>query len=214
MTKTPITAADIHASLAGTAPPENPGAIEFRAEGRDWPAELLEKFGRDLLPAAVLMPLIDRDDGLSVLLTERARDLKHHPGQISFPGGRMERRDTDLRMTALRETREEVGILPEQVTVAGYLASMPTVTGYAVTPIVGIVSPDIELRLDRTEVAQAFEVPFEFLMDDANQTHTTRRFEGIDMPLVEFRYGPRRIWGATAAMIASLQKILRKNKRL
>lgn len=183
-------------------------------EGRDWPAALLERFGRGLQPSAVLVPLIERTAGLSVLLTERAADLTHHPGQISFPGGRMEAGDADLCATALRETREEVGIAPEQVTIAGYLASMPTITGYAVTPIVGLVSPDIELRLDPVEVAHAFEVPLEFLMHADNQHHSTRVFEGIELPLVEFRYGPQRIWGATAAMIVSLQKILIRNNLL
>jgi 8-oxo-dGTP pyrophosphatase MutT (NUDIX family) len=175
---------------------------------------LLDHFGHQLRPSAVLIPLIERHDELSVLLTERATNLKHHPGQVSFPGGRMEAGDADLRTTALRETEEEVGIPPDMVEVAGYLAPMPTISGYAVTPIVGLVRPDIRLRLDPLEVAQAFEVPLGFLMRDDNQQSLTRHFEGIEIPLIEFRYGPRRIWGATAAMIVSLQKILMKNKYL
>ncbi|HZW58748.1 MAG TPA: CoA pyrophosphatase [Woeseiaceae bacterium] len=211
MTAPLITAEHIRASLAGTRPPDDPAAVVAGSSGRDWPAALVERFGNRLQPSAVLIPVIERRRELSVLLTERAAQLTHHPGQISFPGGRMEAGDADLSMTALRETEEEVGIRPDQVDIAGYLACMPTVTGYAVTPIVGLVSPDISLRLDPFEVAQAFEVPLDFLMQPHNQQHSVRRFEGIEMPLVEFRYGPRRIWGATAAMIVSLQTMLLKN---
>jgi 8-oxo-dGTP pyrophosphatase MutT (NUDIX family) len=122
----------------------------------------------------------------------------------------MDATDADLRMTALRETQEEVGIAPDKVDVVGFLATLPTITGYAVTPVVGLLSPDVETCIDRTEVAQAFEVPLEFLMNAANQTHSTRRFDGIEVPLIEYNYGPRRIWGATASMLVSLQTFLLK----
>lgn len=156
----------------------------------------------------MLVPIIERRAGLTVLLTERAAHLKHHAGQISFPGGRMEPGDRDLLDTALRETAEEVGIAPAAVDVAGYLKPLPTVTGYAVTPIVGLVDAAVSLTLDAREVADAFEVPLEFLLDADNQQRSVRRFRGVDIPVIAFDYGPRRIWGATAAMIVTLQKKL------
>jgi len=154
------------------------------------------------------VPIIERPDALTVLLTERAAHLKHHPGQISFPGGRMEAADRDLVDTALRETREEVGIHRRAIDVAGFLSPLPTVTGYAVTPVVGLVRADISLRLDESEVADAFEVPLEFLLDPSNQARTLRAYRGVEIPVIAFDYGPRRIWGATAAMIVALQKKL------
>lgn len=197
---------DIRRRLRGTAPPDDPTRVELQADGRDWPRELLAQFDAPLTPSAVLVPIVARPGGLTVLLTERSAHLAHHPGQISFPGGRVEPGDRDLVHTALRETREEVGIPPDAVDVAGYLSPMPTVTGYAVTPVVGIVADSIELTLDPREVAAAFEVPLEFLLDKANRQHATRQYRGVDIPVISFHYAERRIWGATAAMIVSLEK--------
>ncbi|MEX0709263.1 MAG: CoA pyrophosphatase [Woeseia sp.] len=204
-----ITTGHIRACLAGTRLPDDPTCIAAATGSSDWRRQLVEKAGSGLRAAAILMPIIERSSGLSVLLTERAAELRHHPGQISFPGGRMESGDADLRHTALRETEEEVGILAHQVDIAGYLDVLPTITGYAVTPVVGLVVPDITLRIDVSEVAQVFEVPLEFLMDESNQQHSVRRFQGIDLPLVEYRYGPHRIWGATAAMLTILKDIIK-----
>ena len=170
-----------------------------------WPARLQEKLTSDLVPAGVLIPIIERGGNISVLLTERAADLKHHASQISFPGGRMETGDADIRATALRETHEEVGIHPDQGEVAGYLDPAPTVTGYAVTPVVGLVDPRFTLIVDQSEVAEAFEVPLPFLMDLRNQRHGEREFEGVKVPIVEFNYRHRRIWGATAGMLIALR---------
>lgn len=204
-----ITTDHIRACLADTRLPDDPTCIAPATGSSDWRRQLVEKAGSELRAAAVLVPIVERRTGLSVLLTERAAELRHHPGQISFPGGRMEPGDADLRYTALRETEEEVGILAHQVDIAGYLDVLPTITGYAVTPVVGLVVPDITLRIDAAEVAQVFEVPLEFLMDESNQQHSVRRFQGIDLPLVEYRYGPHRIWGATAAMLTILKDIIR-----
>ena len=178
--------------------------MDLAADGRAWPQAIVDSFARPLLPSAVLVPLVERGSGLTVLLTERAEHLTHHPGQISFPGGRMEEGDRDLVHTALRETEEEVGIGPEAIEIAGFLSPLPTVTGYAVTPVVGLVDARVELTLDRREVADAFEVPLGFLLDPANRQHSVRRFEGVDLPVISYHYGPRRIWGATAAMIVAL----------
>lgn len=151
---------------------------------------------------------MERARELSVLLTQRSAELKHHAGQISFPGGRMEEHDQDVRMTALRETHEEVGIDPEHVSVIGYLGPMPTITGYAVTPVVGLVSDAAELVIDRSEVEYAFEVPLEFLLDAGNDRRVERHFHGRAIPMLEFDYQGQRIWGATAYMVLLLREYL------
>ena len=154
-----------------------------------------------LKPAGVLIPVMQRADELSLLLTQRSAELKHHAGQVSFPGGRMESHDEDVGITALRETHEEVGIEPHHVSVIGYLGPMPTITGYAVTPVVGLVSDTAELVIDRTEVEYTFEVPLEFVLDEANDRLVEREFHGRRFPMVEFHYEEQRIWGATAQML-------------
>lgn len=167
-----------------------------------------ERITRSLCAAGVLIPVIERVAGLSVLLTQRSAELKHHAGQVSFPGGRMEEHDADVVQTALRETHEEVGIPPQAIDVVGYLPPMPTVTGYAVTPVVGLISDDVPLRIDRTEVEYAFEVPLAFLLDPRNERALERVYEGRRIPTVEFHYEGERIWGATAHILVELRKIL------
>lgn len=174
-----------------------------------WPHGMQKKLEGPLTPAGVLVPLIQRPEGLSVLLTQRASHLKHHAGQVSFPGGRMEDHDDDVRVAALRETQEEVGIEPHLIEVIGYLRSMPTITGFAVTPVVGLVSGAAELVVDRTEVEYAFEVPLAHLMDKANDRVADREYEGKTFSLVEFHYEGERIWGATAYMLLAFRKYLR-----
>lgn len=170
-----------------------------------------KKLTATLKPAGVLIPIIERSADLSVLLTQRSAELKHHAGQVSFPGGRMEAHDEDVCVTALRETHEEVGIEPQFVSVIGYLNSMPTITGYAVTPIVGLVSAAAKLVIDRTEVEYAFEVPLDFLLDERNEQSIDREFNGRTFPMAEFHYEGQRIWGATAQMLLMLIKHM-KNK--
>ena len=161
-------------------------------------------------PAAVLVPLVQHRHGTTVLLTQRTDHLHHHPGQVSFPGGRMEEHDSDVVETALRETQEEVGIPPESVAVIGYLPPMPTVTGYAVSAVVGLVSEQLSLEIDHTEVEYAFEVPLEFLLDPRNERALEREYRGRRIPTVEFHYEGEHIWGATAHMLVELRKILLK----
>jgi 8-oxo-dGTP pyrophosphatase MutT (NUDIX family) len=124
----------------------------------------------------------------------------------------MEIGDADIQATALRETWEEVGIQPADVEVAGYLEPTPTVTGYAVTAVVGIIRPGIELRVDPCEVELAFEVPLAYLLDIANQRTSEREFEGVRVPIVEFRFASERIWGATANILLNLRERLIKSK--
>jgi len=173
-----------------------------------WPPDLRTKLSTDLKPAGVLIPIIEHEDMLSVLLTRRSAALRYHASQVSFPGGRMELGDADIQATALRETWEEVGIQPADVEVAGYLEPTPTITGYAVTAIVGIVRPGIELRIDRAEVEHAFEVPLAYLLDAANERASEREWNGVRVPIVEFHFASERIWGATANILLNLRQRL------
>lgn len=155
--------------------------------------------------AGVLIPIIEREDALFVLLTRRAVHLKYHAGQVCFPGGRMEEEDADIEATALRETFEEVGIRPDDVEIAGYLEPVLTITGYAVTPVVGLVKATVELQVDPTEVQHAFEVPLNFLLDEKNAHESEREVNGVRVPVVEYTFGDERIWGATANVVMILR---------
>lgn len=200
----PITADHIRECLQGTTLPADPAAVELRADGRDWPQALLANVRQPLRPSAVLVPIVERREGLTVLLTERAADLTHHAGQIAFPGGGMEEGDSDLIATALREAHEEIGLAANRVSIAGILTPMPTVSGFAVTPVVGLVDPAAQLTIDHCEVAAAFEVPLEFLLNPDNQQLGTREVNGIEVPIIAYEYETWRIWGATASMIVAL----------
>jgi 8-oxo-dGTP pyrophosphatase MutT (NUDIX family) len=207
-----VTAGHIRERLAGTQMPDDPLAVIMPPGSRQWPEDLRRTMCENLKPAGVLMPIIEHADSLSVLLTQRSADLKNHAGQVSFPGGSMESADADITRTALRETHEEVGIRPEQVDIAGYLPPMLTVTGFAVTPIVGLVQPGFTLTLDSSEVDFAFEVPLSYLLDVRNQESSQRAVRGVMVPIVEFNYGGQRIWGATANILVAFRKIIIKNK--
>lgn len=203
-----LTSALIRERLADTELRCAPEDIVMPPGSAHWPASMQEQLAGTLKPAGVLVPIIEHDQGLSVLLTERSAELKYHAGQVSFPGGRMEQDDDDIATTALRETEEEVGIGREHISIVGYLRTMPTITGYSVTPTVGIVSPAAELRIDGSEVASAFEVPLAYLLDAGNDIHSEREFEGRRFPMIEFHWQGQRIWGATAFIILSLRKKL------
>jgi 8-oxo-dGTP pyrophosphatase MutT (NUDIX family) len=155
----------------------------------------------------VLVPLVHHADGLSVLLTERAADLRNHPGQISFPGGRIETGESPLD-AALRETEEEIGLDRRHVEVLGYLPCHLIVSGYCVTPIVAAVQPGVPLRLDPVEVAGTFEVPFAHVMDPANHRARVRKFGDEEVEVFDIPYGARNIWGATAGMLLTLCRML------
>ena len=205
-----ITATEIRERFAGTAMPQDP--LDVVIPPPRWPVALQQKLTSNLRAAAVLIPIIKREESLSVLLTERSPNLKQHAGQISFPGGRMDSADRDIRATALRETQEEVGIDPANVEIIGYLDPNPTVTGYAVTPVVALVELQQELVIDPLEVKSAFEVPLSFLLDEDNQQSAEREFEGVMVPIAEFNFGQYRIWGATASMLIQLRKFLVDNQ--
>ena len=205
-----LTAALLQERLAETRAPEDPLDIVLPPGSERWPASVHDALARTLRPAGVLVPVIERSAGLAVLLTQRSAELKHHAGQISFPGGRMETHDRDVVQTALRETHEEVGIPPELIAVVGYLPPMPTVTGYAITSVVGMVTQDAPLQIDPTEVEYAFEVPLAFLLDHRNELALEREYLGRRIPTVEFHYEGERIWGATAHILVELRKRLIK----
>lgn len=164
---------------------------------------------RTLTPAAVLVPLVERLEGYTVLLTQRTAHLEHHAGQISFPGGRAEERDASPVETALREAEEEIGLQRQQVVeIAGFLDLYQTVTGFLVTPVVGLVTPPFELRLDAFEVAEAFEVPLEFILDPRHHEHRSMLYKGQQRRYYVIPYEDRFIWGATAAMLVDFARRL------
>jgi len=160
-------------------------------------------------PAAVLVPLVNRADGLTLLLTQRSATLPDHAGQISFPGGRVEPGDASLAAAAMREAAEEVGLPAACVEVLGHMATYVTVTGFEVTPIVAWVEPPFDLQLQATEVADAFEVPLAFLLDPINQQRHFRMLDAVRRDFWAIPYGERYIWGATAAMLMMLDRTLR-----
>ncbi len=176
------------------------------------PPELMEKV-RGLLPpgrvpAAVLVPLVEREAGLTVLLTQRAATLKDHAGQISFPGGRIEAEDSDPWHAALREAHEEIGLAANCVEFAGYLPDHVVVSGFRVTPVVGFVSPDYELRVAKSEVHDVFEVPLSFILDAANHKSRSRKLGDLNIDVYDIPYGKRNIWGATAGMLMTFRRLL------
>jgi 8-oxo-dGTP pyrophosphatase MutT (NUDIX family) len=161
-----------------------------------------------LRPAAVLVPLIDRPKGMTVLLTQRTAHLHAHAGQISFPGGRMEESDADAVATALRETEEEVGLTRDRIDVIGRLDTYVTGTGFEITPIVGIVTPPYTLAIDPFEVAEAFEVPLSYILDRRNHNRQERESAGRVRVFYVLPYEGRNIWGATAGMLVNLAEVL------
>jgi 8-oxo-dGTP pyrophosphatase MutT (NUDIX family) len=173
-------------------------------------AELRRFLPEHLARAAVLVPLVERPEGLQVLLTLRATHLRNHAGQVSFPGGRIEDDDAGPWEAALREAREEIGLEAAHVTLAGYLRDHLVVTGFRVTPVVGLVQPGFELQLDTTEVEEVFEVPLEFVLDPVNHRPRERQFAGQTVLTYEIPYQDRQIWGATASMLVTLSRLVRE----
>ncbi|MDR5751231.1 MULTISPECIES: CoA pyrophosphatase [unclassified Caballeronia] len=187
-------------------------------ETLDWsqeaPEARIKAIGGDPRVASVLVALVVRDHGLSVLLTQRADHLSDHAGQISFPGGRREPEDADAAATALREAHEEVGLAPERVEVLGAMPDYLTGTGFRVTPVVALVHPPFTLTADTLEVADIFEVPLAFLMNPAHHEVRLFKWEGGErrffaMPYVASeKKAPYFIWGATAGMLRNFYRFL------
>lgn len=200
----------LRAAFADSAPPNDPTRVTGLSRMRRAPA-LRTILEAGLKPAAVLVPFVRAQTGLEVVLTERAAHLKHHPGQVSFPGGAVEAGDDSLAAAALRETEEEIGIPVERVEVIGYLPAQLTISGYAMTPVIGLVDGPVELSLDRSEVASAFNVPADFLFDPRRHRRSERDWKGLLLPMTEIRYERWRIWGVTASVVARVTKTLQNN---
>ena len=168
---------------------------------QDWidPSERLK-------PAAVLVPLVEHNSGLTVLLTKRTDHLHHHAGQVSFPGGRVEADDLDVVDTALRETEEEIGINRSYIETVGYLDDYETGTGFHITPVVGFERLGFDLNVDDFEVAEVFEVPLDFLFDPKNHQRHSRELNGRSRQYYAMPYGEFYIWGATAGMLMNLYR--------
>ncbi len=165
-----------------------------------------------MVSAAVLVPLVEREEGFSVLLTERSFALKDHPGQISFPGGRIEPGDASPWEAALREAQEEIGLQRDWISFAGYLPDHPILTGFRVTPVVGFVVPHHRLALDAGEVHDAFEVPLRYLFDEANHRPRERMLGGVSLRTTEIPFLNHTIWGATAGMILTLRRLVQERR--
>ncbi len=183
------------------------GLAERRRGDHDLNPEFYEP-GRELTTAAVLVPIVTHADGLTVLFTRRTDHLHDHAGQISFPGGRIEAGDADAAAAALRETEEEIGLPRRHVTLAGRLDTYVTRTGFEITPLVGLVAPPFPLRLDSFEVAEAFEVPLDFLLDPDNRETHSRMLLGAERSFFAYSYRDYYIWGVTAGMVANLAEVL------
>jgi 8-oxo-dGTP pyrophosphatase MutT (NUDIX family) len=170
------------------------------------PGDILEGQEEEPSPAAVLVALTDRPEP-GLILTTRRDDLRTHAGQVAFPGGRIDPGETPVQ-AALREANEELGLDPDQVTIFGEADTYRTVTGYSVTPVVGLVPPDLELTPNPAEVAGWFEAPLDFVLDPANQQRMSAEFRGRTRHYYQIDWEGRRIWGATAAMLVNLGRRL------
>ena len=188
---------ELRRRLATRSPPEFAVFGDDGTEGRDAASTA----------AAVLIPVISHPE-LTVLFTQRTPHLKSHAGQVSFPGGRAEPGDASLEFTALRETEEEIGLRPAGVEVLARLPDYRTRTGFRVTPVIGLVTPPLELAPDPREVESVFEVPLAFLLDPRNRQRRTREFQGLTVGYYVFEYQDRVIWGATAGMLVNLYRML------
>ena len=163
-----------------------------------------------LTPAAVLVPIVDRNEGPTVLLTRRTDHLYHHAGQISFPGGQVDPTDSDAEAAALRETEEEIGLPRRHITLVGTLDTYVTRTGFEVSPQVGVVAPPFPLAPDSFEVAEIFEVPLDFFLLPRNRQTHSRLYQGKERHFYVFPYQDYFIWGATAGMLVNLVEVLRE----
>ena len=173
---------------------------------------LQRHFPVDPVAAAVLVAMVDRPDGLTVLLTERASQLTQHAAQISFPGGRLEATDADVASAALREAHEEIGLDPARVRVFGYLPDHLVISGFRVTPVLSLVTPPFDLVPNPAEVAEVFEVPLSHVFDAANHKARLRRVGDEDLLLYDIPWQGQNIWGATAGMLLTLVRMVQEEQ--
>jgi 8-oxo-dGTP pyrophosphatase MutT (NUDIX family) len=203
-----VTTADFESRLRARLDPLDRLAPDAPARGDndlnpDWPDR-----PASFRPAAVLAPIVKRPDGWTMLFTERAQETPAHPGQISFPGGRVHADDGAPLETALRETEEEIGLARRYIEPIGAVDRYETITGFSVTPIVALIEPGFSLTLDPREVAAVFEAPLAFLMDPANHERREGQWRGVARSYYAMPYQGRFIWGATAGMVRALYERL------
>jgi len=196
--------------FAGTQPRHEPTDWRVLGVDAEGSQRLVRHVPTDPVPAAVLVPLVDRPGGMTVLLTQRASQLARHAAQIAFPGGRVDDTDADLASAALREAREEIGLEPARVQVFGYLPDHVVISGFRVTPVLGLVTPPFSLELNPHEVAGAFEVPLEHVLDSANHKARLRKVGDEEMLLYDIPWEGQQIWGATAGMLLTFVRMLRE----
>jgi 8-oxo-dGTP pyrophosphatase MutT (NUDIX family) len=195
------------ARLAGTAPDHATSRLRLGTGlASDMDPRLAALLPSEPKLAAVLIGLTDRESP-GVLLTLRSTALRQHAGQISFPGGAIDPADAGPAEAALREAHEEIGLAADQAQVIGFLPDQLVITGFRITPVVAQVAPQFVPRLDRDEVQESFELPFDVLMDPANHRETTRRIGDIEFSVRDIQFGEHRIWGATAGMLLSLYEL-------
>ena len=163
---------------------------------------------RKLTAAAVLLPIMFQKEGPEVVLTKRAKTLKHHAGQIAFPGGKVEEFDLSETQTAIRESFEEVGLQRKGVKVLGMLPRHETLTGYLISPFVGLITNPQKLKPEASEVSEIFSVPLKFLLNKDNMQVKRYKFNGIERGYFVIPYGPYYIWGATARIIKSFSDLI------
>ncbi len=192
----------------GTRPQHETADWRMLGVGSEHSRRLEKHVPSDPVPAAVLVPLVDRPEGLTVLLTQRATQLARHSGQISFPGGRVDPMDADVASAALREAREEIGLDPARVRVFGYLPDHIVISGFRVTPVLSLVTPPVTLELNPAEVAGVFEVPVAHVFDTNNHQSRLRRVGDEELLLYDIPWQGQNIWGATAGMLLTFMRLL------
>lgn len=185
-----------------------PRLERLHAEGHARDLDLRDESGfadRELRPAAVLAAITERDDRPGFLLIHRPSNMRSHPGQVAFPGGKIDPGETPTE-AALREAWEELGIHQRDVQVIGTSDTYRTGSGYAITPVIAVIPPDLQINPSPTEVAQWFEAPVDFVFDPANHTHHSGFWQGRKRSYIEIMWQEHRIWGVTAGIISNLAK--------
>jgi 8-oxo-dGTP pyrophosphatase MutT (NUDIX family) len=200
--------AHIRESLSPSPSAPDEDMLWLAGGSREMLARVKAKAPEQRIPAAVLVPLVEREGEWTVLLTQRAATLKDHAGQISFPGGRIEPEDQGPWAAALREAHEEIGLAASFVEFAGYLPDHWVGTGFRVTPAVAFVNPAFELKIAAAEVHDAFEVPLSYILDAANHKARQLRLGDLTLDVYDIPYQERIIWGATAGMLMTFRRLL------
>jgi len=195
----------VRARLTLDVPPGLTDASVTPARGDHDADPVMQKIAevRPIRPAAVLVPIVDHPEP-TVLLTQRAQHLPDHPGQVSFPGGKIDKGDADPRASALRETEEEIGLDRAHIEPLGYLDLYMTTLGYRIVPVIARVKPGFSLKLNVSEVDATFEVPLAFLMDQANVQRHSREWQGMTRHYYAITFGEHYIWGVTAGILRNL----------